>query len=156
LQHARHRRRLLRHPRLPVRDARAHYPPGPLLAPPATRRRPRPARGRDGQDLRRHRRHRADPVQRLVPAARGPRTLARPALMRLRSSYRQFEELTPDEISRSLRERRDEERRLEVVEQATLDLSGAAWHGPPHPEIVNAATFALRRAVNTYPDDSPL
>ena len=37
-----------------------------------------------------------------------------------------------------------------------LDLSGAAWHGPPHPEVVNAATFALRRAVNVYPDDSAL
>ena len=28
--------------------------------------------------------------------------------------------------------------------------------GPPHPEVVNAATFALRRAVNAYPDDAPL
>jgi histidinol-phosphate/aromatic aminotransferase/cobyric acid decarboxylase-like protein len=76
--------------------------------------------------------------------------------MGLRSYYRQFTELTPEEISAELRARRDEERSREVVEQPVLDLSGAAWHGPVHPEIVNAATFALRRAINTYPDDSAL
>jgi histidinol-phosphate/aromatic aminotransferase/cobyric acid decarboxylase-like protein len=76
--------------------------------------------------------------------------------MGLRNYYRQFTEMTPEEVSRELRARRDEERSREVVEQPALDLSGAAWHGPPHPEIVNAATFALRRAVNAYPDDSAL
>ena len=76
--------------------------------------------------------------------------------MGLRNYYRQFTELTPDEISRELRAKRDEERRSELTEQPALDLSGAAWHGPPHPEIVNAATFALRRAVNSYSDDTPV
>ena len=33
-----------------------------------------------------------------------------------------------------------------------LDLSGTTWHEPPHPDAVNAATFALRRAVNEPPD----
>ncbi|MDA0182560.1 pyridoxal phosphate-dependent aminotransferase [Solirubrobacter phytolaccae] len=70
--------------------------------------------------------------------------------------YRQFDELSPDEVSAELRARRDDERARDVVEQPALDLSGAAWHGPPHPEIVNAATFALRRAVNEYPDVGPL
>jgi histidinol-phosphate/aromatic aminotransferase/cobyric acid decarboxylase-like protein len=70
--------------------------------------------------------------------------------------YRQFEELSPNEVSRELRERRDAERRRELASQPPLDLSGAAWHLPPHPEIVNAATFALRRAVNAYPDPEPL
>ena len=69
-------------------------------------------------------------------------------MKRLFGYYRQFEELSPDELSRELRERRDEDPR---VQQPPLDLSGAAWHGPPHPEVVNAATFALRRAVNAYP-----
>jgi histidinol-phosphate aminotransferase len=68
--------------------------------------------------------------------------------------YRQFDELPPDEISRELRARRDAESAL--VEQPPLDLSGAGWHEPPHAEIINAATFALRRAVNTYPDPAPL
>jgi histidinol-phosphate aminotransferase len=68
--------------------------------------------------------------------------------------YRQFDELPPEEISRELRSRRDAERA--VVGVPTLDLSGAGWHEPPHPEVVNAATFALRRAVNAYPDPSPL
>jgi histidinol-phosphate/aromatic aminotransferase/cobyric acid decarboxylase-like protein len=68
------------------------------------------------------------------------------------SYYRQFDELSPDEVSRELRARRDEELRRHPAQQPPLDLSGAAWHSPPHPEIVNAATFALRRAVNDYAD----
>jgi histidinol-phosphate aminotransferase len=66
--------------------------------------------------------------------------------------YRQFEELSPEEFSRELREKRDEEKARALTEQPALDLTSAAWHEPPHAEIVNAATFALRRAVNAYPD----
>ncbi len=73
-------------------------------------------------------------------------------MRRLFGYYRQFDELSPDEVSRELLARRDEERRRHPAGQPPLDLSGAAWHGPPHPEAINAATFALRRAVNAYPD----
>lgn len=66
--------------------------------------------------------------------------------------YRQFEELAPAEVSRELRERRDEDKARALTEQPALDLATPAWHEPPHAEIVNAATFALRRAVNAYPD----
>ena len=66
--------------------------------------------------------------------------------------YRQFEELAPAEVSRELRERRDEEKARSLTELPALDLSSPAWHEPPHAEIVNAATFALRRSVNAYPD----
>ena len=66
--------------------------------------------------------------------------------------YRQFQELDPREVSRSLRQRRREERAREVVLVGELDLSRTGWHEPPHPESVNAATFALRRAMNAYPD----
>jgi histidinol-phosphate aminotransferase len=66
--------------------------------------------------------------------------------------YRQFEELAPDEVSRRLRERRDAERSQRLAEVPPLDLAGGGWHEPPHPEVVNAATYALRRAVNAYPD----
>jgi len=64
--------------------------------------------------------------------------------------YRQFDELPPEEVSRELRSRRDAERA--VVGVPALDLSGAGWHEPPHPEVVNAATFALRRRINRYPE----
>jgi histidinol-phosphate aminotransferase len=70
--------------------------------------------------------------------------------------YRQFEALTPHEVSAELLARRDEERARAVTEIPLLDLSSPAWPGPPHPEAVNAATFALRRALNAYPDASGL
>ena len=77
-------------------------------------------------------------------------------MRRLFGYYRQFDELSPDEVSRELLERRDQERRRHPVGRPPLDLSGATWYGPPHAEAINAATFALRRAVNAYPDDSAL
>jgi histidinol-phosphate aminotransferase len=66
--------------------------------------------------------------------------------------YRQFEELAPGEVSAGLRAKRDEEKARALAELPGLDLTSAAWHEPPHAEIVNAATFALRRSVNAYPD----
>ena len=77
-------------------------------------------------------------------------------MRRLFGYYRQFDELSPEEVSQELLARRDEERRRHPAGQAPLDLSGAAWHGPPHAEAINAATFALRRAVNAYPDSTRL
>jgi histidinol-phosphate/aromatic aminotransferase/cobyric acid decarboxylase-like protein len=74
-------------------------------------------------------------------------------IRRLRDYYRQFEELSPDEISSELRERRDAERASALAEVQPLDLRTSAWHEPPDAEAVNAATYALRRAVNHYPDD---
>ena len=73
-------------------------------------------------------------------------------MRRLFERYRQFQALPPDEVSRELLERRDEERAREVVFVPELDLARTAWHEPPHPEAVNAATFALRRRMNAYPD----
>ena len=77
-------------------------------------------------------------------------------IRRLRDYYRQFEELSPEEISLELRERRDAERASALTEVQPLDLTTPAWHEPPHAEAINAATYALRRAVNAYPDDSVL
>jgi histidinol-phosphate/aromatic aminotransferase/cobyric acid decarboxylase-like protein len=73
-------------------------------------------------------------------------------MRRFREYYRQFEEMPPEEVSLELRARRDEEKRRALSRVVPLDLSGSAWHEPPHPEAVNAATFALRRALNAYPD----
>ena len=71
---------------------------------------------------------------------------------RLADYYRQFEALSPAENSQRLRERRGEERSQELARVPDLDMSGTAWHEPPDPEIINAATFALRRSINRYPD----
>jgi histidinol-phosphate/aromatic aminotransferase/cobyric acid decarboxylase-like protein len=70
--------------------------------------------------------------------------------------YRQFEELSPEEISSELIQRRHAERAKALTEVVPLDLTSAAWHEPPHAEAINAATYALRRSVNAYPDTAPL
>ena len=77
-------------------------------------------------------------------------------IRRLREYYRQFEELSPEEISAELRERRDAERASALAQVHPLDLASPAWHEPPDAEAINAATYALRRAVNAYPDDDAL
>ena len=77
-------------------------------------------------------------------------------IRRLRDYYRQFEELSPEEISAELRERRDVERASALAQVHPLDLATPAWHEPPDAEAINAATYALRRAVNAYPDDGAL
>ena len=71
---------------------------------------------------------------------------------RLLEYYRQFEALSPEESATRLRERRREERSKELARVDELDLRTSAWHEPPDPEIVNAATFALRRSINQYPE----
>lgn len=71
---------------------------------------------------------------------------------RLLDYYRQFEALSPEESATRLRERRREERSKELARVDELDLSGSAWHEPPDPEVINAATFALRRSINQYPE----
>jgi histidinol-phosphate aminotransferase len=76
--------------------------------------------------------------------------------MRFLDYYRQFDELSPEEISRELIERRHAERAQALSEVPPLDLATPSWHQPPDPEAVNAATYALRRSVNAYPDPGPL
>jgi len=71
---------------------------------------------------------------------------------RFLARYRQYKELDPEEVSRELRAQRDERRARELVFVPELDMARTAWHEPPHPEAVNAATFALRRRMNAYPD----
>jgi histidinol-phosphate aminotransferase len=77
-------------------------------------------------------------------------------IRRLRDYYRQFEELPHEEVTRELIERRHAERAQALSEVPPLDLASPAWHEPPDAEAVNAATYALRRAVNAYPDPAPL
>jgi histidinol-phosphate/aromatic aminotransferase/cobyric acid decarboxylase-like protein len=74
---------------------------------------------------------------------------------RFRDHYRQFEAMAPEEVSLELRARREEEKRRALSRVEPFDLTGAGWFEPPHPDAVNAATFALRRALNGYADAAP-
>ncbi len=65
--------------------------------------------------------------------------------------YRQFEELSPEENSERLRRARSEQRSQELARVDDLDLATTTWHEPPDPEVINAATYALRRSINRYP-----
>src|SRR5919197_1136411 len=167
----RHRRPVHRPPprhrpvALPRRSGarRSRPPPGrrgagrarPPVAPPAARRRLRAAAGRPRADLRLHGRRGRRRVRVLVPDHTGPVAVSH-LMRRFLDYYRQFEELSPEEISRDLIERRHAERAEALTEVVPLDLTSAAWHEPPDPEAVNAATYALRRALHTYPDPEPL
>lgn len=73
-------------------------------------------------------------------------------MRRLFEYYRQFEELSPEENSSRLKARRDEERAKDLAITPRLDLTRLDWHEPPDAEIINAATFALRRSLNRYPE----
>jgi histidinol-phosphate aminotransferase len=66
--------------------------------------------------------------------------------------YRQFEALSPEDDALRLRARRDEEKAKALAVTPVLDLSRSEWHEPPDPEVINAATYAMRRAINRYPD----
>ena len=44
--------------------------------------------------------------------------------------YRQFEELSPEEVSRGFKQQRDEERAQALTETPALDLNTPAWHEP--------------------------
>src|SRR3954452_5947329 len=148
----RHRRGLRGDDRVADGHARARGQARRDLEGRAPGRRDRPARRRAGADLHGHRDRRRARVRLLVPEHRGARADAGPEVKRLFERYRQFQALPADEVSRELRERRDQERAQEVVFVPELDLARTAWHEPPHPEAVNAATFALRRRMNAYPD----
>lgn len=66
--------------------------------------------------------------------------------------YRQFEAMSPQETSQRLRSVRAEQRSQELARVDDLDLASLTWHEPPDPELVNAATYALRRSINRYPE----
>ena len=72
--------------------------------------------------------------------------------MGLLDYYRQFDDVDPEEINRGLRERRAREKALALEQVPTLDLSSTEWPDFPNSEIMNAAIFAARGRVNTYPD----
>jgi histidinol-phosphate aminotransferase len=66
--------------------------------------------------------------------------------------YRQFAGMTDEEITEELRERADERRRRALARIELLDLSRTTSHELPHPDVVNAVTFAVRGTLNLDPD----
>lgn len=72
--------------------------------------------------------------------------------MGLLDYYRQFAGMSDEEITAQLREEADERRRRALARIEELDLSRTTWHELPHPDVVNAITFAARGALNVAPD----
>src|SRR5438445_11276052 len=72
--------------------------------------------------------------------------------MGLLDYYRQFEDIDQEEINRELRARRARERAVARAEVPVVDLSSTEWPDFPHSEIMNAAIYAARGSVNSYPD----
>jgi histidinol-phosphate aminotransferase len=66
--------------------------------------------------------------------------------------YRQFDDVDEEEFNRGLRERRAREKALALEKVPVLDLSRTEWPDFPDSEVVNAAVYAARGAVNGYPD----
>jgi histidinol-phosphate aminotransferase len=72
--------------------------------------------------------------------------------MGLLDYYRQFAGMSDEEISAQLRAQADEQRRRALARIDELDLSRTTWHELPHPDVVNAVTYAARGALNVQPD----
>ena len=74
--------------------------------------------------------------------------------MGLLDHYKQFEEMSDEEISAELREEADERRRKALARVPPLDLSRTTWPALPPSDIVNSITFAARRGLHQYLDST--
>lgn len=72
--------------------------------------------------------------------------------MGLLDYYRQFEDLTEEEVNRELRERNAARKALALEQVSVCDLSSTEWPDFPDAEVMNASIFAARGGVNGYPD----
>src|SRR5665809_157284 len=72
--------------------------------------------------------------------------------MGLLDYYRQFEDMTQEEVNQGLRERRAREKAVALEEVPVCDLSSTEWPDFPNAEVMNASIFAARGGVNGYPD----
>jgi len=70
--------------------------------------------------------------------------------MGLLDRYRQFQELSPEEVSAGLREEAEERRRKALATVGELDLSRTTWHEYPPSVVVDAITYAARRGLHRY------
>lgn len=72
--------------------------------------------------------------------------------MGLLDYYRQYEDMSEEEVNRGLRARRAREKALALEQVPVCDLSRTEWPDFPDSEVVNASIFAARGGVNGYPD----
>jgi histidinol-phosphate aminotransferase len=72
--------------------------------------------------------------------------------MGLLDYYKQFESMSDEEVSAELRARAEERRRRALARIEALDLSKTTWHEFPHPDVVAAVTYAVRRGINRAPE----
>jgi histidinol-phosphate aminotransferase len=72
--------------------------------------------------------------------------------MGLLDYYRQFQGMSDEEISARLREQAEERRSRALARIESIDLSRTTWFEFPHPDVVNAITFAIRRGINRPAD----
>lgn len=70
--------------------------------------------------------------------------------MGLLDRYRQFQELSPEEVSAGLRQEADERRRQALERVGELDLSRTTWHEYPPSVVVDAITYTARRGLHRY------
>lgn len=68
--------------------------------------------------------------------------------------YKQFEEMSDEEVSAELRVDADERRRKALARVPPLDLSRTTWPALPPSDIVNSITFAARRGLHQYLDST--
>jgi histidinol-phosphate aminotransferase len=66
--------------------------------------------------------------------------------------YKQFEEMSPEEVSARLKEEAAERRAKALALVEPLNLSVTTWPEYPHPYVVNAITYAARRGLHRYLD----
>jgi histidinol-phosphate aminotransferase len=74
--------------------------------------------------------------------------------MGLLDHYKQFEELSDEEVSARLRETADERRRTALSRVDELDLSRTTWPEYPPSGVVNAITFVARAGLHRYTEGS--
>lgn len=72
--------------------------------------------------------------------------------MGLLDYYRQFEDMSEEEVNRGLRERRAREKATALEKVPVCDLSSTEWPDFPNAEVMNASIFVARGGVNGYPD----
>jgi histidinol-phosphate aminotransferase len=66
--------------------------------------------------------------------------------------YKQFDDMSEEEISARLLAKRDEARAKALAHIPTMDLSGTEWPDFPNSEVMNASIYVARGRINGYPD----
>ena len=72
--------------------------------------------------------------------------------MGLLDYYRQFEDMSQEEVNAELRERHRRRKEMALQEVPVLDLSGTEWPEFPNSEVMNASIYVARGRINGYPD----